>query len=88
MSQKFVIDFVEILTEVGKCGGIQNEIHGLLSDACTLDTCCVTNDLLRRSPCFVMNADTLTMLCRQWDVEANDSFRRLFTPSCNFQNVV
>ena len=27
---------------------------------------------------FVMNADTLTMLCREGDVEANDSFRRQF----------
>ena len=48
------------------------EIHGLLSDACTLDTC------------FVMNADVLTKLCREGDVEANDSFRRHFTPSYNF----
>ena len=49
------------------------KIRGVLSDACTLSTCCVTN------------ADTLTVLCREGDVEANDSFRRLFTPSCNFQ---
>ena len=36
----------------------------------------------------MMNADTLTMLCREGDVEANDSFQRQFSPSCNFQNVV
>ena len=41
MPQNFVVDFVEILTEV--------EIHRLLFDACTLDTCSVTDDLLRRS---------------------------------------
>ena len=41
MPQKFVVDFVKILTEV--------EIHRLLFDACTLDTCRVTDDLLRRS---------------------------------------
>ena len=40
-ASKFVVNFVEILTEV--------TIHGLLSDACTLDTCSVTNDRLRRS---------------------------------------
>ena len=28
------------------------------------------------------------MLCREGDVEANDSFQRQFSPSCNFQNVV
>ena len=28
-----------------------------------------------------MTADTLTVLCREGDVEANDSFRRQFTPS-------
>ena len=31
-----------------------------------------------------MNADTLTMLCRERDVEANDNFQRQFPPSCNF----
>ena len=35
-----------------------------------------------------MNADALRMLCRGRDVEANDSFQRQFSPSCNFQNVV
>ena len=35
-----------------------------------------------------MNADTLTMLSREGDVEANDSFRRQFAPSSNFENVV
>ena len=34
-----------------------------------------------------MNADTLTMLCIEGDVEANDSFRRQFSLSCNVQNV-
>ena len=28
------------------------------------------------------------MLCREGHVEANDSFQRQFSPSCNFQNVV
>ena len=79
-ASKFVVDFVEILTEV--------EIHGLLSDACTLDTCSVTDDLFEKVTCFVMNADTLTMLCRERDVEANNSFQRQFSPSCNFQNIV
>ena len=36
----------------------------------------------------MMNADTLTMLFREGDVEANDSFQRQFSPSCNFQNVL
>ena len=40
-ASKFVVDFVEILKEV--------EMHGLLSDACNLDACSVTDDLLRRS---------------------------------------
>ena len=31
-----------------------------------------------------MNADTLTMLCREGDDEANDSFQRQFSHSCNF----
>ena len=31
-----------------------------------------------------MNADTLTMLCREGDVEANDDFQRQFSTSCNF----
>ena len=70
-----MIDFVEILTEV------KIEIHGLLSDACTLDTCSVTDDQVT---CFVMNADTLTMLCREGNVEANDNFQRQFSPSCRF----
>ena len=34
--------------------------------------------------CFVMNADSLTMLCREGDVEANDNFQRQFSPSCTF----
>ena len=40
-ASKFVVDFVEILTEV--------KIHGLVSDACTLDICSVTDDVVRRS---------------------------------------
>ena len=40
-ASKFVVKFVEILTEV--------RIHGLLSDACTLDTCSVADDRLTRS---------------------------------------
>ena len=35
-----------------------------------LDTCCVTNERLKVT-CFVTNADNLTMLCREEDVEAN-----------------
>ena len=46
------------------------EIHGVLSDACMLDTCCVTNERWKVT-CFVTNADNLTMLCREEDVEAN-----------------
>ena len=57
------------------------EIHGVLSDACILDTCCMPNER-KKVTCFVMNADNLTMLCREGDVEANDSLQRLFTPSC------
>ena len=33
----------------------------------------------------MIDADTLTMLCREGDVEANDEFQRQFSPSCNFQ---
>ena len=55
------------------------KIHGLHSDACTLDTCSMTDDQVT---CFVMHADTLTMLCREGDVEANDNFQRQFSPSC------
>ena len=40
---KFVVDFLEILTEV------KIEIHGLLSDAFTVDTCSVTDEILSRS---------------------------------------
>ena len=66
------------------------EIDGVLSDACILDTCCVTIDPIEKVICFVVNADTLTMRFaeKEGNVEANDSFRRQFTPSCNFQNVV
>ena len=35
-----------------------------------------------------MDADTLTMLCREGDVKANDDFQRQFSPSCNFSKVV
>ena len=35
-----------------------------------------------------MDADTLTMLCRERDVEANDEFQRQFSPSCSFSKVV
>ena len=31
-----------------------------------------------------MDADTLTMLYREGDVEANDDFQRQFSPPCNF----
>ena len=34
-----------------------------------------------------MNADNLTMLCRERDVEANDSLQRQFTPSCKVSKV-
>ena len=43
----------------------RNLIHRVLSDASILDTCYVSDDLLRGVTCFVMNADTLTMLCRE-----------------------
>ena len=56
--------FVEILTEVGNFGEIKFEIHGVLSDACILDNCCVTKEQ-EKITCFVMNADSLTMLCRE-----------------------
>ena len=36
----------------------------------------------------MMDADTLTMLCREGDVEANDEFQRQFSPSFNFSKVV
>ena len=48
-ASKFVIVFVEILTEVDNLAEFKIEIHGLFSDACTLDTYSVTNDLLRGS---------------------------------------
>ena len=35
-----------------------------------------------------MDADTLTMLFREGDVEANDDFQLQFSPSCNFSKVV
>ena len=47
MPQKFVIDFVEIVTEIEN--SVELKIHGVLSDACTPDNCCVTNDPLRIS---------------------------------------
>ena len=79
-ASKFVVNFVEIPSGV--------RIHGLLSDACTLDTCSVTDDL-EKVTCFVMDAGTLTMLCREGDVEANDDdFQRQFSPSCDFSKVV
>ena len=72
-ASKLVIDFGEILTKVGKhLEKFKYEIHGVLSDACVLETCCVTNDQ-QEVTCFVMNADNLTMLCREGDVESNDS---------------
>ena len=43
--------------------------------------CCVTNEQ-KKVTCFVMNADNSTMLCREGDVEANDSLQRHFAPSC------
>ena len=49
-ASKFVTDFVEILTKVENLVDFKIEIHGFISDDCTLDTHCVTNDLLRRSP--------------------------------------
>ena len=33
-----------------------------------------------------MNADTLTMLCREGDVEANDSFQRQFSVVWKFDD--
>ena len=35
-----------------------------------------------------MDADTLTMLCREGDVEANDEFQRQFSPLCSFSKAV
>ena len=64
------------------------EFHGELFDACILDTCCVTNHQYKVT-CVALNADNLTMLCREGDVEANDSLRRQFTPSCKVsKNVI
>ena len=63
-ASKFVIDFVEILTEVRNSVEFKNDIHGLLSDACTLDACCVTNDLLRRSLARLFVIDCCLLLSR------------------------
>ena len=70
--QEFVFDFVKILTEVGKFEEIQLEIHGVLSDAGMLVTCCVTHEQWKVT-CFVTRADNSTLLCREGDVEANVS---------------
>ena len=86
-ASKFVVDLVEILTEVGNLVEFKIEIHGLLSDACTLDTCCVTNHLLNhllRGECRHFD----NALQRRGCCETNDNFRRQFTPSCIFENVV
>ena len=74
--EPLVLNFVmgEESHKSGKFG--RNFIHSVLSDICILDTY------------FVIDVDTVTMLCRKGDVEANDSFRRQFTPSCSLQNVV
>ena len=66
---EFVVDFVKILTEIGLYGD-ENEIHGVLSLACLLVTCCVTNERWKIT-CFVTHEDNLTMLCTERDVEAN-----------------
>ena len=73
-----MIDFVKILTDVGKIG--------YFFDACILDTCCVTYQQ-DKVTYFVMNADNLTMRCREEDVEANVRLQRKFTPSCNVQKL-
>ena len=62
------------------------EIHGALPDACIIDTCFETNEQ-KKVTCFVMNADNLTMHCREGDVEANDNLQRQFTPSCKVSKV-
>ena len=49
MPQKFVSASWRFSQKLENVVEFKNDIHGLLSDACTLDTCCVTNDLLRRS---------------------------------------
>ena len=85
-ASKFLVDFVEIPTEVENFEKFKFEIHGVLSDACIIDTCCVTNDQYEVTG-VVMNADNLTMLCREEDVEANDSLQRQFTPSCKVSKV-
>ena len=53
-----------------------SRIYSVLSDVCTPDTC------------FVMNADTWTMLCREEDVQANDSFRHQFRLHAVFKKIV
>ena len=62
------------------------EIHGVLPDVCIIDTCFETNEQ-KKVTCFVMNADNLTMLCRESDVDANDNLQRQFGPSCKISNV-
>ena len=49
----------------------------VLFDACILDTCCVTNEH-KKVTYFVMNADNLTLLRREEDVEANVRLQRQF----------
>ena len=85
-ASKSVVDFVEILTKVGILEKCKFEIHGVLSDARILDTYCVTNEQ-KKVTCFVMNADKLTLLYREGDVEANDSVQRQFAPSCKISRV-
>ena len=58
---KFVVDFVEILTEVEKIGEIPVQIHGVLSDACLIVTRCITNERWK-AICFVTHAENSTML--------------------------
>ena len=70
-ASKFVVDIVEIFTEMEK---LKFEIHGVHSDACILDTCCVTNEQ-EEVTCFAMNADFLTMLCTVRDVKQTTETR-------------
>ena len=66
---EFVVDLEHFLTEVGKFRKNQIDMHGVLSDACLLVTCCVTNERWKVT-CFVTHADPLTTLCREGSVEA------------------
>ena len=79
-ASKFVVVIVEILQKLGNLEKFNFEIHGVLSDACVRHE-------QQKVTCFVMNADNLTTLCREGDVEANDT-TSVYTFMQSFKSVI